>query len=112
MSLTLTESNREAEDLPEKTLKPYRWEGDVDTGSTGFLAIVTPKSTMSTVVFQDEGLSHRPVSPAASLPAVCTCGHTHVYECVCVHVVTLLCVCVHVYACVCMCVYLWHTHVY
>jgi hypothetical protein len=76
VSLTLTESNREAEDLPEKTLKPYRWEGDVDTGSTGFLAIVTPKSTMSTVVFQDEGLSHRPVSPAASLPAVCTCGHT------------------------------------
>ena len=54
MSLTLTESNREAEDLPEKTLKPYRWEGDVDTGYTGFLAIVPPKSTMSTVVFQDE----------------------------------------------------------
>lgn len=47
----------------------------MDTESTGFLAIVTPKSTMGNVVFQDKELSHT-AWPAATLPAVCTCGHT------------------------------------
>lgn len=44
--------------------------------STGFPALVTPKSTMGNVVFQNEEFSHRPAWPAATLPAVCSCGHT------------------------------------